>query len=248
MSGKFYGVGVGPGDPKLLTLKAVDVLNSVQVVAVPKSRADRDSVALDIARCHLSAGVEILELNMPMTPDPVVLEMAWQAGAERVFDKLELGGSVAFLTIGDPSLYSTYQYILEKLRGIAPEVEVETVPGITSFAASAALINEPLASGNEPLLILPAVDERLGKYLREFPNLVMMKVSRDFDRIVGELGDNAKQGVFVSRCGSLQQTVVRDLDSLVGQKVDYLSLILAKEKTDKHSDTSDGINPVRKER
>ncbi len=226
MLGKFYGLGVGPGDPKLLTLKAAEVLKFVPVVAVPKSRADRDSVALDIARNHLSPGAEILELNLPMTSDPVVLEMAWQAGAERIFDKLQAGSSVAFLTIGDPSLYSTYQYVLEKLKGIAPEVEVETVPGITSFAACAARVSEPLASGDEPLLVLPAVDEKLGEYLEQFPNLVLMKVSRDMERIMAEMSAHGRQALFVSRCGSPQEAVVRDLSSLAGEKVDYLSLIL----------------------
>ncbi|HEX3016146.1 MAG TPA: precorrin-2 C(20)-methyltransferase, partial [Desulfobacteria bacterium] len=144
----------------------------------------------------------------------------------------EKGKNVAFLTIGDASLYSTYHYILRKLKGIIPEVEVETVPGITSFAASAALINEPLASGDEPLVVLPNVTESLGQHLREFPNVVLMKVSRDMDRIITELKASDKQGVFVSRCSSPQQQVVRNLDTLQGVKVDYLSLILAREKVD----------------
>ncbi|MDA8440994.1 MAG: precorrin-2 C(20)-methyltransferase [Peptococcaceae bacterium] len=236
MLGKFYGLGVGPGDPKLLTLKAVEVLNAVPVVAVPKSRVDRESVALHIVKPYLSDRVQLLELDLPMTPDPLVLEMAWQAGAERILDVLQEGLDVAFLTIGDVSLYSTYQYVLQKLQGIAPEVEVETVPGITSFAASAALLNEPLASGNEPLLILPSVDDDVAHYLRQFPNLVLMKVSRDFDKIVQKLQTTNKQGVFVSRCGSEQQKVIRDLNSLVGTNVDYLSLILVRESNSKEGD------------
>ena len=230
MLGKFYGLGVGPGDPKLLTLRAVEVLNCVPVVAVPKSRGDRDSVALEIAKHHLSPAATILELTLPMTPDQVILEMAWQAGAELIFEKLQEGQDVAFLTIGDPSLYSTYQYVLAKLQGIAPDLEVETVPGITSFAASAAVLNSPLAAGDEALLILPSVDDKLGHYLREFPNLVLMKVSRDFERILAEIQEADKEGVFVSRCGSETQQVVKDLNSLVNQKVDYLSLILVKDK------------------
>lgn len=240
MFGMFYGLGVGPGDPKLLTLRAVEVLKTVQVVAVPKSRADRDSVALEIAKPYLSPGAAILELNLPMTPDPVVLEMAWQAGAEVIYEKLQAGLDVAFLTIGDPSLYSTYQYVLQKLRGMAEDLSVETVPGITSFAASAAVLSEPLASGDEPLLVLPAVDEKLPGYLQEFPNVVLMKVSRDFDTIVEELQAAGKQGVFVSRCGSEQQAVVRDLTTLVGQKVDYLSLIVAKQKNRAQGSTKGG--------
>jgi precorrin-2/cobalt-factor-2 C20-methyltransferase len=112
--------------------------------------------------------------------------------------------------------------------GMSPELNIETVPGITSFAASAALVNQPLAIGDEPLLILPAIDDNLGFYLEEFPNVVLMKVSRDFDQIVQTIDVHDKHGVFVSRCGSEQQAVVRDLNTLVGKSVDYLSLILVK--------------------
>ncbi len=226
MTGKFYGLGVGPGDPKLLTIRAVEILRSVPVVAVPKSSTDKNSIALEIANPYLPGPVEILELNLPMTTDPAVLERCWQAAAERVLDHLRIGSDVAFLTLGDPSLYSTYQFVLQKLRAICPELEVETVPGITSFAASAAVLNQPLASGEEPLLILPAVDNRLGAYIEEFPNLVLMKVSRGLESIVQTLNYYQKQGVLVSRCGSQQQSVVRDLNSLVGKGVDYLSLVL----------------------
>lgn len=231
MLGKFYGVGVGPGDPKLLTLRAVEVMREVKVVAVPKSRSDRESVALEIAKPYLASDVEILELNLPMTSDSVVLEMAWQAGAERIGDQLQAGKDVVFLTIGDASLYSTYQYVLQKLQGILPQVEVETVPGITSFSAGAARVNQPLASGDEPLLILPNVDDELGFYLQEFPNLVLMKVSRDYDKILQKLNTLGKDGVFISRVGSDKERVVRNLHSLLDEKIDYLSLILVKDKS-----------------
>jgi precorrin-2/cobalt-factor-2 C20-methyltransferase len=228
MAGKFYGLGVGPGDPKLLTIKAVGILRSVSVVAVPRSRADKNSIALEIARPYLPEGVEVLELTLPMTTDPVLLETSWQGAAETILVRLIDGQDVAFLTLGDPSLYSTYQFVLQKLMGMSPELNIETVPGITSFAASAALVNQPLAIGDEPLLILPAIDDNLGFYLEEFPNVVLMKVSRDFDQIVQTIDVHDKHGVFVSRCGSEQQAVVRDLNTLVGKSVDYLSLILVK--------------------
>ena len=232
MTGKFYGIGVGPGDPDLLTLRAATLLQTVDVVCIPRSSALSDSVALKVAGGHIRAGAEIFEVSTPMTRDKAVLEAEWRQGAEKIAAHLAAGRNVAFITIGDAMLFSTYTYLLKYVRALLPDVEVESVPGVTSFAAAAAHLNLPLAEGAEKLAVVPAVDdpEALRPLLTAFENAVLMKVAGNYDEIVAVLDDLGlkDKAVFVSKLGYPDQFVTADLDSLVGKKRDYLSLILVK--------------------
>lgn len=226
--GKFYGVGVGPGDPRLLTLQAVDVLQSVDIVAIPKSKLDRESVAWDIAKIHCPSNVRLVELEMPMTADQQVLAKAWQDGAQALLTELKQGKSVAFITLGDPSLYSTYSYLLNILQAELPQECITTVPGITAMSAAAARTNLPLATGDEPLLILPSTED-VGEFLN-FPNLVLMKVSRRLPEILTLLEEHERKAVLLTRLGQAGEKIrwepkAKDFTS---EKIDYLSLLLVK--------------------
>lgn len=227
--GKFFGVGVGPGDPQLLTLQAVNVLQSVDLVAIPKSKMERESVAWDIAKVHCPPSVRLIKLEMPMTADQQILAKAWQDGAETLLAELKQGKSVAFITLGDPSLYSTYSYLLNNLQKKLPTECITTVPGITAMAAAAAKINLPLATGDEPLLILPSTDD-VGEYL-DFPNLVLMKVSRRLPEILTLLEKREKKAVLLTRLGQPGETISWEpkAQDFATDKVDYLSLILVKQ-------------------
>lgn len=154
MKGRFFGIGVGPGDPELLTLKGHRVLREVQVICSPRSAADRESIALSIARRFAGEGCEVLELVFPMSKDGENLERCWLEAARSIIRRLEQGKDVAFVTLGDPGLYSTYAYLVEKLRLLRPGVEIETIPGVTAFLACAAARNTPLARGEEKLAVL----------------------------------------------------------------------------------------------
>lgn len=226
--GKFYGVGVGPGDPQLLTLQAVEVLKSVDLVAVPKSKMDRESVAWDIAKVHCPSDARLMELEMPMTADQQVLAKAWQTGAEAILSELKQGKSVAFITLGDPSLYSTYSYLLNILQEQLPQECIKTIPGITAMAAAAAKINLPLATGDEPLLILPSTED-VGDYLN-FPNLVLMKVSRRLPDILTLLEKRERKAVLLTRLGQAEERIRWEPkpEDFKSEKVDYLSLLLVK--------------------
>lgn len=229
--GKFYGVGVGPGDSRLLTLRAVEVLQTVAIVAIPKSKLERESVAWEIARQHCHPDVRLLELEMPMTADRALLHKAWQQGAQAILAELQQGNSVAFITLGDASLYSTYSYLLDYLRPDLPEEQIETVPGITAMSAAAARVNTPLAVGDEPLVILPS-SEGIDNYL-EFPNLVLMKVSRNLPRLLEVLTQSDKLSVLLTRLGQAGEKICRQpklSDFNTGEKIDYLSLLLVKSK------------------
>ncbi len=229
--GKFYGVGVGPGDPRFLTLRAVEVLQSVNIVAIPKSRLDRESVAWEIAQKHCHPKVKLLELEMPMTADQVILQKAWQDGAQAILKELQAGHSVAFITIGDASLYSTYSYLLDNLRPTLPEDLIETVPGITAMSAAAARVNLPLAVGDEPLLVLPSSDD-VDNYL-SFPNLVLMKVSRQLPKLLEVLTESGRSSILLTRLGQANEEIRRQpklSDLKTDEKIDYLSLLLVKVK------------------
>jgi precorrin-2/cobalt-factor-2 C20-methyltransferase len=230
--GKLFGIGVGPGDPGLLTIRAAEVLRQVDVVCIPRSRVDNDSVAMQIAGAYISKTAEIMEVLTPMVRDPATLEAEWQRGAEKIAERLLAGKNVAFITIGDAMLFSTYTYLMKKVREIIPAAAVESVPGITSFSAAAAHLNAALAEGSEKLAIIPAIDdpEQLKAIFAQFSNAVLMKVAGKYDQIVNvldELGLKDK-AVYISRLGYPEQFVSHDLDSLRGTKLDYLSLILVK--------------------
>jgi precorrin-2/cobalt-factor-2 C20-methyltransferase len=225
---KFYGIGVGPGDPKLITLRAVEVLQEIEVIAIPKSKMDRESVAWEIAKSHCPSGVKMLELEMPMTSDEEVLRTAWQNAADKVSVEIQQGHSVAFLTLGDPSLYSTYSYLLTILENVLLPEQIVTIPGITAMAAAAARVNMPLATGDEPLVVLPGI-EGLEEY-EKFPNLVLMKVSRNLPEVLNRIQKAGAQAVLATRVGQPGEEirVLSAQEEL--EKVDYLSLVLLKQK------------------
>ncbi|WP_019849768.1 precorrin-2 C(20)-methyltransferase [Desulfitobacterium sp. PCE1] len=223
---KLYGIGVGPGDPKLITLRAVEILQAIQVVAIPKSKMERESVAWEIAKSHCPSGVSILELEMPMTADESILQAAWHTAAEKIKEELCQGHSVAFLTLGDPSLYSTYSYLLAILRDQLEPDQIETIPGITAMAAVAARVNWPLATGDEPLVVLPGI-EGLEEY-EQYPNLVLMKVSRNLPDVLNHIQRTGSQAVLATRVGQAGEDVRLLGPEEVLEKVDYLSLVLCK--------------------
>ena len=233
MPARLYAVGVGPGDPELLTLKAARILRAADVIVAPTGQAEAASYALGIAADCLDRSRQlVLERVFPMSRDEGELRPHWEATAEEVAGHIRAGRTVAFVTIGDPLLYSTFLYLLRTLRERFPEIAVEIVPGITSVGAAAAAAGLPLGMAAERLAILPATYEagKLRRTLLDFDCVVLMKVSRVFDRVYAllvELGLE-RRTVFVRRVGSGQEEVVADLASLVGKPLDYLSLLIVR--------------------
>ncbi len=160
MSGCFYGVGVGPGDPDLLTVKGLRILASVPVVLVPKRSAEDAGYAYGIVRGLLDPSrQEIVGLVFPMTRDFARLEGVWDAHVETVAGYLAAGRDCAFITEGDPFLYSTFIYIWERLRTRYPRYRTEVIPGVPSVTAAACRAGLPLANAGERIAILPAAYE-----------------------------------------------------------------------------------------
>lgn len=235
MPGKLYGIGVGPGDPELLTLKAYRILQEVDLICVPKSAAERESLALLIIKKALNRHWEVLELSFPMSRDRQVLERHWAEAAEKVASLVQEGKKVAFITIGDPMFYSTYGYLLGYLQKFYPHIPVETVPGVTAMSACAAVLQIPLAEGDENLVVMPAAYnlEQLNKVVGSFDNVVVMKVNRNFDKVLEVLQQKnlIDQAALVSRCGYPDQFICRNLRELVNQNnLHYMSTLIVRKR------------------
>lgn len=230
--GTLYGIGVGPGDPDLMTIKAAEILRNSSHVFVPKARREGGSVAHGIARRHIGPGATIHEMVFPMTTDKAELARRWEESARAVADVLTAGSDACFLTLGDAFLYSTYIYLLRALRKLVPDLEVVTVPGITAFSAAAALAEFAVGEAKEPVTIVPTADDldEVKQALSTGGTVVLMKVGARLQRILDLLESLGMldRGVFVSRAGMDGQRIVRDLRELRGEKEDsgYLSIIL----------------------
>ncbi len=228
-----YAVGVGPGDPELLTRKAERILRSVDVVCAPTGAAEAGSYALSIVEEFLDRSrQEVLVQVFPMLKDQQGLDPFWEEAADQVAQRIAAGKDVAFVTIGDPFLYSTYLYIHRIFLAKYPEIVIEVIPGVSSILAASAVSGIPLGLGAERIAILPAVYEHdeLKRTLEEFDTVVLMKVSRVFDRVYAVLKELGRErgGVFVRRVGSPEEEVHFELEALLGQKLDYLSMLIVR--------------------
>ena len=177
--GKLLGIGVGPGDHKLLTIKAVNALKKVKVICAPKSAVSKPSLALSIVQPVLKESednYDILEPLFPMIEDKIALSRYWDDAAATIIQKLNEGLDVAFITLGDPAVYSTFSYIGSRIANQGFTVEI--IPGITSFTGCAATAGISLAEKDEIMVIVPKVDERLEKILEYADTFVVMKTSR----------------------------------------------------------------------
>ncbi len=177
--GKLLGIGVGPGDPELLTIKAANTLKKVKVICAPKSAISKPSLALSIVQPVLDEredNYEVLEPLFPMIEDKNALNNYWDDAAILISKKLSEGVDVAFITLGDPTVYSTFSYVERRIsaRGFL----VELIPGITSFTACAGTSVVSLAEKDEIMVIVPKVDNRLEQILGYADTVVVMKTSR----------------------------------------------------------------------
>ncbi|MDD2736823.1 MAG: precorrin-2 C(20)-methyltransferase [Desulfuromonadaceae bacterium] len=228
-----YAVGVGPGDPELLTRKAERVLRSVDVILAPVSNPSEASVALSTIREFINEErQEIIIHQFPMTSDKARLIPAWQEAAALIAAHAEAGRSVAFITIGDPLFYSTFIYLLRLLREQWPLVPIEIIPGISSINAAAAQAALPLVEGDEKMVVIPATAgiEVINAALDTYETVVLLKVKPLFSAIIELLRSTGKEQstVFVERVGSSRQKVLTDFNEIAAHSPDYLSLLIIK--------------------
>lgn len=187
--GKFIGIGVGPGDPELITVKALKALKMVDVVSVPKAHAGTPSIALGMIKHILEERQkppEVLELVFPMSKNELKVKCLWRKNAGIIAEKVASGKIVAFITIGDPMFYSTFIYLLQSLWQKHPNVKLEIIPGVTSLTACAASAQIPLAENEEVVAVIPSdLDSKLiEEAAKHADTLVFMKCAHRFKDLV----------------------------------------------------------------
>ena len=227
MAGKLYGIGVGPGDPELITLKALRLMKECDVIAVP-GKDPSESIALKIAMGAYPEikNKELLLIATPMTKDMKVLKEAYVNGAKLVEKALDEGKSVGLLTLGDPTVYSTYIYIQRNV--VADGYEAEIVSGITSFCAVSAKFGDSLVDRHEPLHVIPA-SYQIEEALKLPGTKVLMKAGSKLNEVKKVLKDNNCEAVMIENCGMENEKMYYSTDEIPDQG-SYYSLTIVKEK------------------
>ena len=227
MKGTLYGVGVGPGDPRLMTYLAVDTIKRCPVIAVPadgKGKAVAYKIASGIVE-DIDAK-ECLNLSTPMTKDKTVLNAAYETAANTIIEQLELGKDVACLTLGDPTIYSTYIYIhrLVKAKGYATEI----VNGIPSFCAVSAKLGDSLVDRSEQLHVIPSTYD-IEDGLKLPGTKVLMKAASKMPIVKETLKRNDLKGAMIENCGMPEEHIYHGVDEIPDQ-ASYYSIIVVKEE------------------
>jgi precorrin-2/cobalt-factor-2 C20-methyltransferase len=236
MTVRLFGVGVGPGAPDLLTLRALAVLRGADVLALPRSNEWGESMAWKIVAPHFEGATppERLFLTFPMNKDPERLRPALARAMDAIGERLAAGRSVAFVTEGDPSLYSTFVYVAGEARRRWPELPIEVVPAVSSPMAVAAVTGVPLADGQERIAIVPAnygvadLDTLLGM----FDTIVLMKIGPEMPAIVAALARAGllDRAVYVAKATMREQRIVRDLSSVTAERGDCFAMVIVAKK------------------
>lgn len=232
---KFYGIGTGPGDSSLLTIKAVDTLKKLDILYTPEAKRGGESLALSIVSEYLPDGLEIKSKHFPMNFNDGEKIVAWNQIADEIVEDVKSGKNVGFVTLGDPMIYSTYVYIMERLIG---SIDVETIPGISSFSNIASNQNFPLVMDREPLIIIPCTieEEKIDYALENYSSIVLMKVYKNFKEIVAKLERNnlIEHAILVSNSSQDGEVVYNDLREVnLEEKISYFSTILVNKEVKK---------------
>lgn len=226
MKGKLYGVGVGPGDPKLMTYKAVETIQKCQVVAVPKS-GNSEQVALNIAKEFIK-NQTLIDCYMPMIRDKQALRKQHEEVVSEFKGYLDKGQDIAFLTLGDPTIYSTYMYIHRLIKEMGYETEI--IPGISSICSVAAALNDSLCEGSDCLHIIPASYKGKEDYLDLEGTKVLMKTGKSMEKVKQHLKEKGLyERAQAVECASMPNEKIHEsLDTV--EESSYFSVIVVKER------------------
>lgn len=227
MAGKLYGIGVGPGDPELLTLKAVRLIKECDVIAVPGKNKE-ETVAYKIVKQAVPeiTEKECLEVDMPMTKDKEKLTQSHNAAFEKVSQVLDSGKSIAFLTLGDPCVYSTYIYVHKKIAQEGYDTEI--VSGIPSFCAVSARLNQGLVERSEMLHVIPS-SYGIEEGMKLSGTRVLMKAGKKMEQVREQLKEMNVQVSMVENCGMENEKIYQSVEE-IPKEAGYYSLIIVKEE------------------
>ena len=227
MSGKLYGVGVGPGDPELMTVKAWRLISTARVIAYLAANGT-ESTARTIAKPFLPDDATEIAIDMPMRVEREPAQAAYDAGAARIAEQLARGADVVVLCEGDPFFYGSFMYLFERL---APQFETVVVPGVTSITACAAAVGKPLCERDDVLKVLPATLEadRLREELSTCQSAAIIKVGRHFRKVRDVLAtlDLVSYATAVLKATQDEQ-VIRKVDDIAEDTLPYFTTIIVK--------------------
>ena len=227
MRGKFFGVGVGSGDPELITVKAIKILKNCDCVVIPKAEG-KDSTVFNIAKNYISKNCEILEIEFSMVKDLKKREQSRKKAANIISKYLDEGKNIAFITLGDISIYSTCMYVYKILRSY--NYDCELIPGVPSFCSVAAKIGESLGEDIESFCVVPSAfnTDKLLEAIKSFDNIVIMKSAKNINEIKKILVDNGFSNVKgIMNCGIENERVFNNIYEF-DDNIGYFTTIIAK--------------------
>lgn len=226
----FYGIGIGPGDSALVTVKATRVLQDLDILYTPEAKKNAKSLALSIAEPYISEKLEIKQRHFPMVRDKSLKLGPWTEIADEIVRDVQSGKNVGFITLGDPMVFSTYSYLLEI---IGNKIDTQTIPGITSYNSIASEVQIPLVMDEETFAVVPATAgmERLEKAIKVHETVVIMKVANHLPAILALLADHQllESTILVSHSSTSEQVVrhgVQDLSP--DEKLSYFTTMIVK--------------------
>jgi precorrin-2/cobalt-factor-2 C20-methyltransferase len=243
MTMKLSCVGCGPGDPELLTIKAVGLIKNAEVVFAPTSKEGKPSIALSIVKKYINSSAKMVNLIFPMLKEKEVLKNYWKENAEKIANEVRAGKRVIYLTVGDPSIYSTWIYIYKELRRNHKDIEIDIVPGITSIFAFAAEAKIALVEGDETLAIVPACYDmdRVRRTSNVCDTVIFLKDGKYFDDVIDMLSDAGfveDSIVAIAQDVAIEGEIMKmsrlaDLRGRRGSTEKYFSIMVAKKKSDR---------------
>ena len=230
--GRFYGVGVGPGDPELLTVRAQRLLGEVGVVCYTQLDNEAPSYALEVVKELVYDRVHRLPITIPSDDTPVSHE-TWHEAAERIGTKLREGLDVAFITEGDPMLYSEFQHLIEHVQvELGEDLSAEVVPGVPSVMAAAASSGVSLVGQGQRLAILPQVYgiDDLREAITNYDTIVLMEIDRNLIQALANLENLGLAGhaIYVRQASTPSERVIHDISKVTPEDLDYFSLLIIK--------------------
>lgn len=224
---KLYAIGVGTGDNSILTLKAVETLQKIDILYCPTSKNDNTSIAYTIAKKYIRDEVQIKNRHFPMIRDKQKLEVAFNEIADEIKKDVKLGKEVGFVTIGDAMIYSTFIYILRKLKD---EIDIITISGIPSFVDVASKTNFPIAFDDNAFVVVPATTsiQKLEEYIISFDSIVIMKAYKNYNDIIALIKKyNLQDNTIVVSNASLENEIILQGEEIFDKKnEDYLTTVL----------------------
>ncbi len=228
--GFLYGIGIGPGDPELIPVKALRILKQSDVILTPSGGKDKVSIARQILESAAGTELPFQELVYPMVKDRDVLDSHWEEAARVCAELLKEGKQVSFITLGDPSLYSTFSYLCNALKEILPDARWEVIPGISSIQLAAARLGLPLALGHDRCSILPTPDdlEELKPLLKSHESIILMKVSHRLKPLKDFLAREglSDQAAFIYKAGFKEEYKAYSFNELDDSRDGYLSIVM----------------------